>query len=116
NVAGTEEVASLEYSVAVLGSQLLMVLGHTACGAVGAALDGGAVPGRISSLYSHIAPALREAGGDVEVAVEANVRHQAEVIRSSSPVMREATAAGRLEVVGAVYDLATGQVRLVEAN
>ena len=114
NVAGTEEVASLEYSVAVLGSMVLMVLGHTSCGAVSAAMTGGPVPGRISALYSHITPAIADAGDDVHAAVIANVRAQAHVISTSSPVVRDAVSNGRLSVVGAVYDLRTGAVDLLD--
>lgn len=113
NVAGTEEVASLEYTVGVLGSQLLMVLGHTACGAVAAAMGGGAVPGRISALYSHIIPATRGLD-DVNEGVVANVRHQADILRTSSPVIYDAVKAGNLKVVGGVYDLATGRVNIVD--
>lgn len=114
NVAGTEEVASLEYAVGPLGASVLMVLGHTSCGAVSATMAGGPVPGRISSLYTHIAPAIAEAGQDLAAAVAANVRIQADLIRTSSPVMGDALQAGQLKVVGGVYDLATGLVSLLE--
>ncbi len=114
NVAGTEEVASLEYSVGVLGSMVLMVLGHSSCGAVSAAMKGGPVPGQISALYSHITPHITDAGSDIGHAVRDNVRAQARVISTSSPVIREAVASGRLIVVGAVYDLKTGTVDLLD--
>lgn len=113
NVAGTEELASLEYAAGVLGSAAIVVLGHSACGAVAAAVDGGPVPGQISALYAHLAPAVAEADGDVETAVEANVRHQAKVVAYASPVVREAVAQGKLAVVGAVYDLDSGRVRFL---
>ena len=113
NVSGSEEVASLEYTVGVLGSQLVMVLGHTACGAVGAAMDGGPVPGRISALYSHIQPATRGLT-DVNEGVVANVRYQADILRSSSPVMFDAIESGALRIVGGVYDLSTGRVTIVD--
>jgi len=113
NVATPEEIASLEYAVGVLGSQLVVVLGHTSCGAVTAAVDGGAVPGQISSLFQHITPAVPEGAG-VQEAVEANARHQARVLRTSSPVLREAVAAGSVRVQPAVYSLEDGRVRLLE--
>ncbi|MDT8342064.1 MAG: carbonic anhydrase [Longimicrobiales bacterium] len=112
NVATPEEIASLEYAVGVLGSRLVLVLGHSGCGAVSAARDGAAVPGQISSLFQHIRPAI-PAGSGLPEAVEANVRHQAEVLRSSSTVIREALDAGRVAVRGAVYSLEDGRVRLI---
>ena len=113
NIVTPEIAGSLEFGTAVLGSQVLMVLGHTACGAVKAAIAGGPVPGQISTLYQHIHPAVEAAGPDVEATVEANVRVQADLLREASPVVRELMEAGRLRVVGGVYELATGRVRLL---
>jgi len=113
NVATPEEVASLEYAVGVLGAQLVVVLGHSSCGAVQAAVSGKAVPGQISSLFQHITPAVPE-GADMATAVAANVRHQTKVLTSSSTVIKEALAAGKVEVRGAVYDLADGRVTLLD--
>lgn len=113
NVATPEEVASLEYAVGVLGAQVVLVLGHTACGAVTAAVEGKAVPGQISSLFQHITPAV-PAGATLAQAVEANVAHQAGVLRSSSTVIREALDAGSVTVRGAVYSLDDGEVRLLD--
>ena len=62
NIATPEIIASLEYGVAVLGTRVLMVLGHGNCGAVKATIDGKAVPGQISALYAPIRPAVDEAG------------------------------------------------------
>lgn len=113
NVASSEEIASLEYAVGVLGSQLVMVLGHTACGAVTAALEGKAVPGQISTLFRHITPAI-PAGASVNEAVEANVRHQVRVLEATSTVVKEAVEAGNVRVQGAIYSLDDGSVQLVD--
>jgi carbonic anhydrase len=113
NVATPEEVASLEYAVGVLGSQLVLVLGHSACGAVTAAVEGKAVPGQISTLFQHITPAVA-AGAGIDAAIEANVRHQVDVIARSSTVVADALQAGRVEVRGAVYSLEDGKVRLLD--
>ena len=113
NVATPEEIASLEYAVGVLGASLILVLGHTSCGAVTAALDGGPAPGQISSLYQHMYPALDQAGGDVDRAVELNVGQQAAVVRGASPVIRDLGREGSVAVEGGVYDLSTGRVRLL---
>lgn len=113
NVATPEEVASLEYAVGVLGAQVVLVLGHTACGAVTAAVEGKAVPGQISSLFQHITPAV-PAGATLDQAIRANVAHQAKVLRSSSTVIREALDAGRVDVKGGIYSLDDGRVKLLD--
>ena len=110
NIVTPEIIASLEYAVAVLGIRALMVLGHTNCGAVKAAMKADDVPGQISSLYPPLRPAVSASGGDVAKAIDANARMQAELLRTSSTVIRDAMKAGKLEVVAGVYDLATGNV------
>jgi carbonic anhydrase len=110
NIVTPEIIATLEYGVAVLGIRALLVLGHTNCGAVNAAMQAKSVPGQISSLYPHLRAAVDRSGGNVDKAIEANARLQAELLRTSSTVIREATAAGRLKVVAGVYNLATGKV------
>jgi carbonic anhydrase len=113
NIVTPEITASLEYAVAVLGIRALLVLGHSHCGAVKAAMTMESVPGQISALYSHIKPAVDQSGGDVEKAVAANARLQAELLRSSSTVIRKAIASGTLKVAAGVYDLATGRVAVL---
>lgn len=113
NVATPEEIASLEYAVGVLGSQVVLVLGHTGCGAVTAAVQGADVPGQISSLFQHITPAVPDGAG-IDEAVEANVRHQVRLLARSSPVLRTAVEKGELAVRGGVYSLGDGRVRLVD--
>lgn len=80
NIAITEDIASEEYAVGVLGTPLLLVLGHERCGAVNAALEGGELPGVIESLVFAIQPAIKasenEAGDRLANAVKANVRVQ----------------------------------------
>lgn len=116
NIAITEDIASEEYAVGVLGAPLLMVLGHKRCGAVSAALDGGELPGVIESLAFAIQPAVQasagESGDRLTNAVKANVRLQVQRLKTSS-VIAAAVAAGKLKVVGAYYDLDTGAVSLV---
>ena len=110
NMVTPEVIASLEYGVAVLGIKALLVLGHNGCGAVKAAMKANAAPGQISVLYQHIQPGVARSGGNIDKAIEANARIQAELLRTSSPVIREAIKAGELKVEAAVYDLATGKV------
>lgn len=113
NVATPEEIASLEYAAGVLGSTAVVVMGHTGCGAVTAAVSQGAVPGQISSLFQHIAPHVRS-GATVEEAVEDNVRHQVTVLSQASTVIRDGIRAGTHAVAGAIYDLSTGEVRFLD--
>jgi carbonic anhydrase len=115
NVASAEVIASLEYGVAVLGTAVLMVMGHGGCGAVKAAIGGKAVPGQISALYRYIRPAIDEAGADLDAATMANARIQAKLLRESSPVIAERVAQGTLQVVASQYDLATGKVTILKS-
>jgi carbonic anhydrase len=110
NMITPEIIASLEYGVAVLGVKVMLVLGHSNCGAVKAAMKADAVPGQISVLYQHLQPAVEKSGGDFTKAIAANAQIQAELLRSSSTVMRKAVKEGTLKIASAVYDLATGKV------
>ncbi len=110
NIAVAEQIASLEFGTAVLGAKVLYVLGHTACGAVTATMNGSEVPGQISALYYHIRPAVRLAGTDVDRAIVENVRHQALALREGSTVIARLVRERKLVVAGGVYDLTTGVV------
>jgi carbonic anhydrase len=112
NFASPEIIASLEYAVAVLGISAIVVLGHRNCGAVKAAIKGETVPGQISSLYAYLRPAVEQAAGNLNTAIDANARVQADVLRSSSTVIREAASKGTIKGIAGVYDLATGKVAL----
>jgi carbonic anhydrase len=112
NIVTPEIIASLEYGVAVLGVKALLVLGHSACGAVKAAMKADAVPGQISALYAPLRQAVEQSGGNVDKAIEANARIQAGLLRTSSTVIRETVKAGKLKVEAGVYDLASGKVTL----
>jgi carbonic anhydrase len=115
NVVTPEEIGSLEFAVAVLGVKVIWVLGHERCGAVKAAIqfakDGQALPGHIGSLVDAIKPAVEssknQAGDEVQNAVIANVRLQANRLKAS-PVLNERIEAGTLKIFGYSYDLDTG--------
>ncbi len=113
NVATPEELASLEFAVAALGAVFILVLGHSECGAVKAALDGRVPPGQISSLFQHMVPGVSHAEGDVPAAIESNALHQMMVVRQGSPLLAAAVREGRLGVGAGVYDLASGRVRML---
>ena len=114
NIATSPMIASLEYSVAVLGAKAIMVLGHANCGAVKAAIDAKPAPGQISVLYPYIRPAVAQAGPDLEAAIKANAKIQAALLRQSSPALAEQLKQNQLKIVAAYYDLATGKVTLLE--
>jgi carbonic anhydrase len=123
NVVSPEVMGSLQYAGAHLHTALFMVLGHEGCGAVKAALDSKLHDvqhhSRIQILVNNIAPGL--AGVDVSDtgeqqlsdAVEANVRWSMQQLRDS-PEGARALEEGRAQLVGAVYEIATGRVRLLE--
>jgi len=112
NMVTPEVIAGLEYGVAVLGIKALLVLGHSECGAVKAAMKANAAPGQISALYQHLQPGVARSGGNIDKAIAANARIQAELLRTSSPVIRDAIKAGELKLEAAIYDLATGKVTM----
>ena len=114
NIATSEIIASIEYGVAVLGTRILMVLGHASCGAVKASIAAKAVPGQISSLYRYLRPAVDAAQGDLEASIKANSKIQAKLLSDSSPVIASAIKDAKLKVVAAYYDLATGKVELLD--
>jgi len=114
NVATAVEIASLEYGAAVLGVEVIKVLGHTNCGAVKAALAGDKVPGQISTLFQHIVPALNRKTMDLDAAIAANVRYQVRKLREASPLLARRIKEGQLVIEGGVFDFETGAVRPVE--
>jgi carbonic anhydrase len=114
NVASSEIIASLEYGVAVLGTPVILVMGHSGCGAVKAAIAAKSVPGQISGLYRYIRPAVNEAGQNVDSVARANARIQAGLLRESSPVIADAISNNKLRVVAAFYELASGTVTLLD--
>lgn len=116
NVATPEEIGSLEFGSMVLGSKVIMVMGHKRCGAVDATIKGAQVPGQIASLLDAIKPAVERAEGEpgdrLENTCKANVALQAEKLKSS-PVISELIEKGKVKVVGAYYDLDNGKVNMV---
>jgi carbonic anhydrase len=114
NIITPEIIGSLEYGAAVLGTKVILVLGHGACGAVKAAIQGKEVPGQISSLFPHIRPAVDQAGSDVDAAIKANAKIQATLLREASTVISGMVKSGAVKVVPGFYDLGTGAVTLLE--
>jgi carbonic anhydrase len=114
NVAGNDEIASLEYAAEHLHTPVIVVMGHQKCGAVSAAVEGGEAAGHLSSIITPISSAVEKAknlqGDLVENSVRINVENVVEELRTSKPVLSELVSKGKLTIVGAVYSLDTGQV------
>jgi carbonic anhydrase len=113
NVATPEIIGSLEYGAAVLGTKVILVMGHSGCGAVKAAIQGKEVPGQISALFPHIQAAVNQAGPDLAAATKANAKIQAALLRDASPLISGLVKEKKLRVVAGYYDLGTGAVELL---
>lgn len=123
-VLGPTSMGSLEYAVAHLHVPLLVIKGHECCGAVTAAVEHGEVDeGHIGAIVRQIAPAAAQArqrgvsGPDlVEAATDQHLEALAETLRRQSPIISEALAAGRLDLVVSKYYLNSGQVLTLNAT
>lgn len=119
--AGVTVKGSIEYAVAELNAPLIMVLGHSACGAVKAAkqhIDAkDSLPGAIDGLVELVKPAVAQSKGEpgdpLENAIRKNVEIGVGVLKNLEPILAPKVRDGKLKVVGAVYDLSTGEVKLV---
>jgi carbonic anhydrase len=114
NVVTPEIIASLEYGAAVLGTKVILVMGHGSCGAVKATIQAKEVPGQISALYPHIQPAVDQAGPNLEAATKANARIQAALLREASTVIAGLVKENKLKVASAYYDIGSGTVTVLE--
>jgi carbonic anhydrase len=120
NTAEPVGIGSLEYSVAVLGSRTVVVMGHEKCGAVAAAVKGGELPGSIGAVTKAIEPAVAEvkgkSGDPVKLATTQNVRDTVKKIRQQSSIISDLEKKGELKIVGAEYTLADGKVKFFEVK
>lgn len=119
NVTDDNILGSIEYAVEHLGSKLVMVLGHTNCGAVKAAVDGGELEGHVAHIVEEIAPSVKRAkrtgakGDLLDRSVRMNVERVVQEISEAAPVLNNMTREHKVEVVGAVYHLDTGVVEML---
>jgi carbonic anhydrase len=114
NVVTPEIIASLEYGVAVLGTEVILVMGHSNCGAVKAAIQAKEVPGEISALFPHIQPAVDLAGPNIEAVTKANAKIQAALLREASTVISSFAKQGKVKVAAAYYDITSGAATLLD--
>ena len=122
NIVTPDLLASIEYGVHFLGAPLVMVVGHSGCGAVDAAIKvlktKAVLPGHLPELVAAIKPAVivaekTQTGTLLDNAIAANVRRQVARLKASPPVVQAAYAGKKIDIVGGVYDIATGKVTAV---
>ncbi len=122
NIVNPDLLASLEYGVRFLGAPLIVVLGHTGCGAVDAAIKvlktKSVLPGHLPELIAAIKPAVIAAekaqpGNLLDNAAIENVRRQVVRLKNAPPIIRQLYVGKKLDIVGGMYDLATGKVALI---
>jgi carbonic anhydrase len=126
NIINEDILGSLEFATAVSGADVIVVLGHTNCGAVKGACDDVKL-GNLTGLLDKIQPAVKEIGKDwkdgeknsknhefVEAVGHENVELQMETIKEKSPIIKDLIDKGKVILVGAVYDLETGKVNFVK--
>jgi carbonic anhydrase len=122
NVVSTDLLASIEYGAQFLGVPLIMVLGHSGCGAIDAAIKvvktKAVLPGHLPELIAAIKPAVERAdkmktGTLLDNAVAENVRGQVARLKKSPPIVQKFYAGKKIDIVGGVYDLATGKVTII---
>lgn len=128
NVADTDEIGSVEYGLCHVKTPLLVVLGHSKCGAVTAVAEAVAGKGHplernIPPLVDNIFPAVERARANhpkpeevVPIAIEENVWQSVSDILERSAAIRDLYIRGKIKIVGAIYDLYTGEVRWLPSS
>jgi carbonic anhydrase len=120
NYATADILGSMEFATKVAGAKLVVVMGHTECGAIKGACDNVDM-GNLTTVIQALRPAVddvKDAAGDrtsknkkfVQLVAEANVRRTVAKIRQESPILRELEQSGQIKIVGAMHDISSGQV------
>lgn len=125
NIVNADIIGSLEFATKLANSKLIAVVGHTKCGAIKGACDNAEL-GSLTGLLDKIQPAVQSTasvgGADrsshnaafVDAVARQNVRKAVATLRQKSPVLRDLEKAGQLKIVGAMYDIETGQVSFIQ--
>ena len=121
NIVNEDVLGSIEYACKVAGSKIVVVMGHTKCGAVTAACKNVEL-GNITSLLSKISPAvslIKAKNGlmnddAIEEVSKVNMKFSIDRIREESPILAEMESKGEIEIIGAMYDVSNGQVEFFE--
>jgi len=117
NVVNVDMLGSLEYSCKVAGSKVVLVLGHSKCGAVTAACKGVEL-GNVTALLDKIQPAVKSlvepdaalTNDTIEKVIAQNVKNAIEEIRKDSPILKDMEDDGEIAIIGGIYDISTGAV------
>jgi carbonic anhydrase len=112
NTAFDEAIASLEYAVAVLGTPLVVTMGHSGCGAVKAAMASEPLTPLLEGLVKPIRASLRS-GDNLTQVIEGNARYAATQLTARSAVLKDAVATGKLTIRSAYFDIGSGVVTLL---
>ena len=114
NVANIASLASIEYAVAVLKVTVVLVQGHSSCGAVQSAIDGGDLGYNLNLLLTHIAPAIEQTpGGNLDEIIKKNAELNAEELVKRSAILSEAVKSEQLKIVPTYYHLKSGEVEFL---
>jgi carbonic anhydrase len=126
NIIAPSLVGSVEFAASQFGTRLVVVMGHTQCGAIRATMDALEAEGaaesrnqqsivdRIKPHVAHLAGGTADKPARLAAAVHANVVASARELHASSPILQNLVARGHVAIVGAVYDLATGVVTFLD--
>lgn len=122
NIADDDIIGSMEFGSKVVGAGLIVVMGHTDCGAIKGAIDNVKL-GKLTGLLEKIKPAINAVKTDgernsdnktfVEMVTKENVLMTMKLIREKSPILKEMEDNGKLKITGAIYDTSTGKVRFL---
>lgn len=117
NIIDNAALGSIEYAVEHLGTKLVVVLGHGDCGAVTAATKTEDAPGHVGTIVKALQPAVKKArkltGNLIDNAIRENVLLMVKKIQSSKPILAEMVDKNEIEIVGAYFNIETGQVEIL---
>jgi carbonic anhydrase len=118
-VSSSASWGSIEFAEEILGTKLIVVLGHTQCGAVAAAVNLSEVPGHVVTLVNAIRPAVEKAkeknpSNLLEAAIKENILMQVAQLKSLEPVLSKKAREGSIKIIGALYDLSSGRIEFFE--
>jgi carbonic anhydrase len=120
NIVDDVALGSIEYAVDHLNAKLVIILGHSKCGAVTATVQGGEAHGHIGSIVKAIVPAVKKAKGKkgdlTDNAIRTNVECVVKQVKTSAPVLAKLVRAGKIKVVGAYYSIDTGLVEILKGG
>lgn len=118
NIVDDFAIGSIEYGVSILGANLVVVLGHSNCGAVEAALKNMKFDNHIQEVLNAIQPAIAttkgQTGNLLEKAIKANVKNVEQKLKTSKPVLAKLIEKGTLRILGGYYDLESGKVEFLD--